>query len=47
LDNIQQGYTDQWRCPLTRPTCGRLTVAGRAGEKVFEGHADAEEEEEA
>jgi len=37
LDNIQHAYNDKWSCPVMRPTCGRLTVAGRAGEKVFEG----------
>jgi len=36
-------YNDKWSCPLT-PAENRLTVAVRAGERVFGGHAGAEGE---
>ena len=36
LGYIRHSYNDKWSCPLT-PAENRLTVAIRAGEKVFEG----------
>jgi uncharacterized protein (DUF1684 family) len=38
LGYIQQAYNPRWSCPIP-PKENRLSVAIRAGEKVFEGAA--------